>query len=180
MNLPSHLVTRVQFEKFWFTTRSSRQKGREGGYIMYRCEGKNSFLTNPLPRFLLSPCSQAIAVTSVINDRRCIKSFDATSLPLSPMMLLSCCPNCCGCSGGNGHVLNAWKFTRDVGLVTGTMNSDNILQPDDVLLLCIYYIHSGAVMCLTLSLQVFFYIRVNVVKATGLIKTVKTYNLNYI
>lgn len=105
--------------------------------LYYRCEGKNSFLTNPHPRFLLSPCSQAIAVTSVINDRRCIKSLDATSLPLSPMMLLSCCPNCCGCSGGNGHVLNAWKFTRDVGLVTGTMNSDNILQPDDVLLLYI-------------------------------------------
>ncbi|XP_050531001.1 cathepsin B-like [Daktulosphaira vitifoliae] len=59
----------------------------------------------------------AIAVADVITDRRCIKSGGKFQDKLSPMHLLSCCTNCCGCNGG--HILNAWRFVLHEGLVTG-------------------------------------------------------------
>lgn len=76
--------------------------------------------------------TQAIAIADTTTDRRCIFYDGEPELPLSAMMLLTCCPNCCGCGGGD--ILNAWKFVRDMGLLSGSMNSDYHLQPDDVFL----------------------------------------------
>lgn len=92
----------------------------------------NKFTTNIREFFHFQILQQAITITSTITDRRCIKSFGYSELPVSPMMLLSCCPNCGGCSGGS--IVNAWKFVRDKGLVSGSMNANShYLHQTDVL-----------------------------------------------
>lgn len=60
----------------------------------------------------------------------CITTVGAYNYSLSAMMLLSCCQKCCGCKGG--HILNAWKFTQDTGLVTGSVRSTKPFRDIDV------------------------------------------------
>lgn len=60
-------------------------------------------------------CLKAVVIASVITDRLCIQQ--GIHNDLSAHNLLSCCDNCCGCRGGN--VLNAWKYVKEEGLVTG-------------------------------------------------------------
>lgn len=61
---------------------------------------------------------QAISVTSVINDRICIKSKKNITAFYSPQKVLSCCDDCGGgCNGGYSGA--AWQYWMKRGLVTG-------------------------------------------------------------
>lgn len=61
---------------------------------------------------------QAIAVTSAINDRICVKSKKNITAFYSPQKVLSCCDDCGdGCNGGYSGA--AWNYWTKRGLVTG-------------------------------------------------------------
>ncbi|KAI6236556.1 Cysteine proteinase [Aphelenchoides besseyi] len=64
----------------------------------------------------------AIATTSVLSDRRCIRSNGSLTLPLSAWDVISCCPQCRaddtnGCNGG--WPTKVFDFYDETGIVTG-------------------------------------------------------------
>ncbi|XP_050526858.1 cathepsin B-like cysteine proteinase 2 [Daktulosphaira vitifoliae] len=82
--------------------------------LTYVFVGDEAF--QPLPNFMKPYNRAAVTVASVITDRLCIQNGKPAT-DLSAYHLLSCCDNCCGCKGG--HILNAWKYAMNDGLVTG-------------------------------------------------------------
>lgn len=46
--------------------------------------------------------------------------------PLSAQNLISCCPQCCSCNGGN--LERGWNYVKQIGLVTGGAYKSNIVS----------------------------------------------------
>ncbi|KAI6187047.1 Cathepsin B-like proteinase [Aphelenchoides besseyi] len=64
----------------------------------------------------------AVATTSVISDRRCIRSNGTATLPLSAWDVISCCSQCRaddtnGCNGG--WPTEVFQWYDEIGIVTG-------------------------------------------------------------
>lgn len=80
--------------------------------------------------------TKAIAVTSVINDRICIKSKKKITALYSPQKLLSCCHECGdGCNGGYSKA--AWDYWTQKGLVTGgDYGSNEVILIDIIVTKC--------------------------------------------
>ncbi|KAI6214008.1 Pept-C1 domain-containing protein [Aphelenchoides besseyi] len=111
-------LTRTELSKFLGTaieqTRSNRRK-----------RSVNSVSPPPdastIPTTVCGSCF-AIATTSVLSDRRCIRSNGSLTLPLSAWDVISCCPQCRaddtnGCNGG--WPTKVFDFYDETGIVTG-------------------------------------------------------------
>lgn len=65
-------------------------------------------------------------MASVVSDRLCIATNFKMKQPLSAQNLISCCPQCCSCNGGN--LERGWDYVKQIGLVTGGAYKSNIVS----------------------------------------------------